>query len=1142
MTAQKQTELDLHQLLAASISLGLPDQHIEGVLQELPETRLLAPGLADIQIASVSRLGQHDRFPRSHDWENLLPLLREGEELLWIVRKERSRFRFYFGLKSNMLVVSRWEAVREQRHHFQALSNHFCRRAFPESSLKELDAAEADKLLWDIHQIDLGGMVVVSGAPSPKNLEHERRFEERDAEQRPSASLNDPLEAFLDEKDLCLVFSICRATASELKAQMQFLTGARSILHPHIATERTINVGTQVGAHRDESNATNEGQGQQEQRDILAKMVQFFKGAKKADEKERKTKDRMHAAVNYQFSTTTTKSSGTNWSEQHGMSQTLHELHAGLELLDESLKLSIDHLLNAVGTGAYFGGVSVYAKDQSTTLRIGRALAGSLAGSHSHVRPFQVIPYSGNEAHFALRHNLALKDVLSGIALLNTQQAGLLLMLPDTELPGLKLKRNVFYGRAPDRERPSTKPSKEVYLGCSSFHTPTLAPNGSMATSSEEGAIYVPPEDLLSHVLITGTTGSGKTVRTVDLLNRLDPALFRILVIETAKKCFRDYLHRPAQGLPRVFCLGGREHEPFRINPFFFDPGSNPKRHISILSDALSDLLPTEALIAPKLREAILSCYLRRGLDLETGEFRTPGPPSYPTMLDFNAEISALCTELRYSSEINENYRGALLGRSRIFIDDLYQDLFAHGGNRTFDELFDRDVIIELDELPPSEINMPAFVISVLLERLRAHCARRRLGREKAPIPYFLVVIEEAHNVLSRRIEETADPRQTGGGKHLLQQIVRLLQEGRDLGIGVMVVDQSPQSLANAVLKNTNTKLVHRLVDGEELRIIGTTLGLDEKEWPDLGRLEDGECVVSMKNGGKPLKLAPGMMAKQLQIHAPTSQAPGYAQAQQLLRSMSEVTRLAELLPLAKQLLKAAGDSHEILVYMLGKHLAWGSVLTRDFTPPRTPAELPLYLARQLGPTLSPDREADALLLKTLARSAAAPELEKLASEVFGVGWLLSVMDSFVADLAEKLMQRYGDEAQVRDITTRITAWAEAHTAGSDRQDDRLRVVLADQDALGVFCATIVSRHWQREKPPSGTLRALGSGARARHWPYVADALGHLVPATGWPLLDTAMQSAALSLVLGHPENAAFLSGIDSFITGYQQWNLSRKE
>jgi hypothetical protein len=93
-----------------------------------------------------------------------------------------------------------------------------------------------------------------------------------------------------------------------------------------------------------------------------------------------------------------------------------------------------------------------------------------------------------------------------------------------------------------------------------------------------------------------------------------------------------------------------------------------------------------------------------------------------------------------------------------------------------------------------------------------------------------------------------------------------------------------------------------------------------------------------------------------------------------------------------------------------------------------------------------------------------------------------------------------------------------------------------------VFCATIVSRHWQGEKPPSGTLRALGSGARARHWPYVADALGHLVPATGWPLLDTAMQSAALSLVLGHPENAAFLSGIDSFITGYQQWNLSRKE
>ena len=85
LTAPKQ-RLDLHQLLAASISLGLPDQHIEGFSKNCPDATA-RPGLADIQIASVSRLGQHDRFPRSHDWENLLPLLREGEELLWIVRR-----------------------------------------------------------------------------------------------------------------------------------------------------------------------------------------------------------------------------------------------------------------------------------------------------------------------------------------------------------------------------------------------------------------------------------------------------------------------------------------------------------------------------------------------------------------------------------------------------------------------------------------------------------------------------------------------------------------------------------------------------------------------------------------------------------------------------------------------------------------------------------------------------------------------------------------------------------------------------------------------------------------------------------------------------------------------------------------------
>ena len=99
---------------------------------------------------------------------------------------------------------------------------------------------------------------------------------------------------------------------------------------------------------------------------------------------------------------------------------------------------------------------------------------------------------------------------------------------------------------------------------------------------------------------------------------------------------------------------------------------------------------------------------------------------------------------------------------------------------------------------------MPAFVISVLLERLRRTAPGRQLGHTKSTDSGTSGRRHRRGAATSCRdgSEETADPRQTGGGKHLLQQIVPILQEGRDLGIGVMVVDQSPpQSLANAVLR-----------------------------------------------------------------------------------------------------------------------------------------------------------------------------------------------------------------------------------------------------------------------------------------------------------------------------------------------------
>ena len=100
------TALKDEQILELTMALGLPPHEVLGVVDELPGTRLLSPGLADVQLGEVQRLGLRDRYPRCYDWENLLPALAEGSELLWIVRKERGQFRLYLGLKQNQQFVA----------------------------------------------------------------------------------------------------------------------------------------------------------------------------------------------------------------------------------------------------------------------------------------------------------------------------------------------------------------------------------------------------------------------------------------------------------------------------------------------------------------------------------------------------------------------------------------------------------------------------------------------------------------------------------------------------------------------------------------------------------------------------------------------------------------------------------------------------------------------------------------------------------------------------------------------------------------------------------------------------------------------------------------------------------------------------
>ena len=870
-----------------------------------------------------------------------------------------------------------------------------------EADLKSHPGKKAPKTMKDFFTMNesFDKIFCVAGMPSLKDADTEKVISERKEESRSYSSLNDVLESHLNvSSPFTIVFSVSPTATSQVLEAFQRKFNLRDIIKPFTQQEfnrskgKTTGRGFNITPKHKTTNTTI-----QDKANFLRSMIRGALGTNNTGEIGKgeklirkygtlalsvmgtiagvatanpllaagaaglafggaaaieKTKNNKESWLRSDVSTSTTivpevrsESGHEDFSENYG--QTIHVSRSDLVFIDKQLEQSINHLQQALSGGGYFATAMVYTNKQETGESLARSLRSALAGSQSYLRPmqiFQLTPGSATKNFFQLKLNIPIANILTAhgfeLEILNRDKAGLALLLPDANLPGdIKLKQSVFYGRP-------NKSNGAVQLGDVSYFTNNLRRR---ATSQSKQMLTMPVEDIFSHFFVVGAPGGGKSIRSRFILNHLPPEV-RLVVLETAKREYGETIHRDGKKTIR-YTLGNSQVNPLRVNPFYFDEGTSLKQHIAVLADAIADLLPMEALIGPKLREAVENCYKNLGWDLETSKMMDEKSPlGYPDMLDFNLEVVKICETLKdYGPEVRSNYTGALKNRAAIFLDGVYQDIFAYGGNQKLDELFppDADVVVEMEDMPPSEINMPAFIISVILQRIRAYRFLQREEARKAPENdrkalekqnRFLIAIEEAHNVLSRKIEEgSGDEQRSGKGGQLLRQVIRLLAEGRGLGIGVMVIDQAAHAIAPSVLADTNTKIIFHQEDGEEVRTIGKSIGLDEKDWKDFQLLGKGECIVKSKEAAIPVKLAPldqpdGDTTSELhQPPAVLTQCAPYIKCEMFLRNVFKtgmfswlkagqiVTRLLDWCSIGTE--DNDGNNSERIRYVWGKYL-----------------------------------------------------------------------------------------------------------------------------------------------------------------------------------------------------------------------------
>jgi len=357
--------------------------------------------------------------------------------------------------------------------------------------------------------------------------------------------------------------------------------------------------------------------------------------------------------------------------------------------------------------------------------------------------------------------------------------------------------------------------------------------------------------DLVRHVLVAGVTGSGKSVSMARILDGLDAAGLPFAVVEPAKAEYRRRLAH-VSGL-RSYSLGDGSAD-FRLNPFEPPRGTRVQTHVDHVRSLFNASFSLFAPLPQVLELCLSEIYVERGWDLtHNSNPRLPDHDlasrevrslTFPTLGDLVFKIDEVVDRLGYSNEISMDVRAAL----RTRLDSLRMG--AKGvlldGPSTVDiaELLLDPIVLELELIGDEEEK--CFIMGLLFVDLYEHRVAESAARNGGPpgreLEHFFV-IEEAHRLL-RAAPPSSDPESANTRGKAVEDFCNMLAEVRAYGQGFGICEQIPAKLAEDAIKNTNVKIVHRLLARDDRESLAACMCMSDEQCDVLPALPLGRAAV----------------------------------------------------------------------------------------------------------------------------------------------------------------------------------------------------------------------------------------------------------------------------------------------------------
>jgi len=569
-------------------------------------------------------------------------------------------------------------------------------------------------------------------------------------------------------------------------------------------------------------------------------------------------------------SSTMTVNKGSNISETKGESRTDNQslttntgtsknrehsdkvLNEWMEYIDEVL---LKRVAQGRNKGIFDVGIYLLANQKGTLLKLGNTIKSLFSGVEDNKAPLELTYVSDENEINSIkklqlpRSNLNVTENMRQARLLfsknsnkiaswmSTNELSVISGLPQKEVVGLPLREEVEFGL--NIKNKHIIDDDKLLLG-------SLVRSGNILNIE----VNIDRKNLNKHTFITGVTGSGKTTTCQRILQS---ANIPFMVIEPAKTEYRVLTKKYEDML--VFTLGDDSVAPFRLNPFEFFKGENITSRVDMIKANIEAAFDMEAAIPQIIESALYKCYEEYGWDIITSTNDRHEDPfaegvfSFPTLSDLIKQTVKVVEEQGFDDRLKNDYIGSIKARLQGLLVGSKGFMLNTSRSIDFTDLIERNVVLELEEIKngAEKSLIMGFVLINLNEAVKLKYKEyKKSGKDFKHIS----LVEEAHRLLSKHIPGDNPSKKLG-----VETFTDMLAEVRKYGESLIIVDQIPDKLTPEVLKNTNTKIVHKLFASDDKNAIGNTMALSDEQKEFLSNLEAGRAIVSSQDFAKPLQV-----------------------------------------------------------------------------------------------------------------------------------------------------------------------------------------------------------------------------------------------------------------------------------------------